>query len=45
MEWFDYSGYPVYEQLWGDFEHGVSVIDLIANTGEDAPKFMKQVAK
>ncbi|MAL77747.1 MAG: hypothetical protein CMN55_01315 [Sneathiella sp.] len=45
VEWFDYSGYPVYEQLWGDFEHGVSVIDLIANTGEDAPKFMKQVAK
>ncbi len=45
VEWFDYSGYPEYEQLWGDFEHKVSVIDLIANTGREAPRYMKQVIK
>jgi len=30
----DYSGYPEYSQLWGTFDHGVSVIDLIFNCGE-----------
>lgn len=45
VEWFDYSGYPVYEQLWGDFEHAVSIIDLIANTGKEAPNYMKQVVR
>jgi hypothetical protein len=43
VEWFDYSGYPVYDQLWGEFEHGVSIVDLIANTGSNAPKYMKYV--
>lgn len=43
VEWFDYSGYPVYDQLWGDFEHGVSILDLIANTGLKSPNYMKNV--
>lgn len=43
VEWFDYSGYPVYDQLWGEFEHGVSVLDLISNTGLTAPNYMKNV--
>ncbi|MFC4269922.1 hypothetical protein GQF03_05275 [Sneathiella chungangensis] len=43
VEWFDYSGYPNYDQLWGDFEHGVSIVDLIANTGHNAADFMKYV--
>ncbi|MEX1034603.1 MAG: WbqC family protein [Sneathiella sp.] len=43
VEWFDYSGYPVYDQLWGGFEHGVSILDLIANTGLNAPNYMKNV--
>jgi hypothetical protein len=43
VEWFDYSGYPEYAQLWGEFEHGVSVIDLIANTGPGATRYMKHV--
>lgn len=33
VEWFDYSGYISYPQLWGDFEHGVSIIDTILNCG------------
>ena len=43
VEWFDYSGYPIYDQLWGEFEHGVSVLDLISNTGSAAPNYMKNV--
>jgi hypothetical protein len=41
VEWMDYSGYPPYRQLHGAFEHGVSVIDLLANEGTSAPRFMK----
>lgn len=41
VDWFDYEGYPSYDQLWGNFEHGVSVVDLVANTGPNAAKYMK----
>jgi len=41
VKWLDYSDYPKYTQLHGEFEHGVSIIDLILNTGTDAKKFMK----
>ena len=41
VHYFDYSGYPVYQQLHGDFEHGVSIIDLIFNEGPNAKNFMK----
>ena len=36
----DYSGYPAYPQLYPPFEHAVSILDLIFNTGPDAPKFI-----
>lgn len=39
--WMDYSGYPVYRQLHGDFQHGVSILDLLFNEGPRAPSFMK----
>jgi WbqC-like protein family len=39
--WADYSGYPEYPQLGGEFEHGVSVVDLIFNTGPTAREHMK----
>jgi len=42
--WFDYSGYLEYPQLWGEFSHQVSVVDLLMNCGQDAPRFMKHVA-
>lgn len=38
---FDYSGYPEYPQLHGPFVHTVSILDLLFNCGQDAPKFMK----
>jgi WbqC-like protein family len=39
--WADYSGYPEYPQLGGDFEHGVSIVDLLFNTGPAARDHMK----
>jgi hypothetical protein len=41
VEWFNYSGYPVYPQLWGEFVHNVSVLDLIFNCGNASSNFMK----
>lgn len=41
VHYFDYSGYPEYRQLHGEFTHAVSIIDLIFNEGPDAKKFMK----
>jgi glutaredoxin-related protein len=43
LTWFDYSDYPEYPQLWGEFQHGVSILDLLFNCGKDAPHFMKHV--
>lgn len=39
--WMDYSGYPTYSQLHGEFEHGVSILDLLLNVGEEAKNYMK----
>lgn len=36
----DYSNYPEYEQLYPPFEHAVSIIDLIFNTGPNAADFI-----
>ena len=41
LTYMDYSGYPEYPQLYPPFEHGVSILDLILQTGTDAPKYMK----
>lgn len=43
LGWFDYAGYPEYPQLWGEFKHGVTILDLLFNCGKDAPRFMKHV--
>lgn len=43
LTWFDYSGYPEYPQLWGKFEHGVSILDLLFNCGKEAPRYMRHV--
>jgi hypothetical protein len=40
VEWMDYSGYPEYPQLYGPFEHGVTVLDLIFNAGPDAGQYL-----
>ena len=36
IEWMDYSGYPKYPQQYGEFVHGVTVLDLIFNVGANA---------
>jgi len=43
LSWFDYQGYPEYPQLWGEFVHGVTVLDLLFNCGKDSPAFMRYV--
>lgn len=45
LEYFDYEGYPTYRQLYGEFRHQVSVIDLLFNEGRSAPQFMKGYAR
>lgn len=41
VEWFDYSDYPEYDQLYPPFEHEVSILDLIFNCGPNSTKFLK----
>ena len=44
LTWFDYSGYPAYPQLWGEFIHGVTIVDLLFNCGKNSPRYMRYVA-
>jgi hypothetical protein len=41
LTYMDYSGYPEYPQLYPPFEHNVSVLDLIFNTGPEAGMYLK----
>ena len=41
VHFFDNSGYPEYPQLFPPFEHAVSILDLIFNTGPEVWNFMK----
>ena len=41
LEYFDYEGYPEYQQPHPPFEHNVTILDLLFCTGPDAPAFMK----
>ena len=34
--------HPVYQQLWGDFEKGLSSIDLIFNYGPESPRILTE---
>lgn len=40
VAWMDYSDYPQYPQLWGDFEPSLSVVDLLLNTGNEAARYL-----
>ncbi len=41
LTWFDYAGYPIYPQLWGDYCHGVSILDLLFNCGKNSVSYMR----
>lgn len=41
LEYMDYDGYPEYPQLYPPFEHRVSVLDLLFNTGPEAQRYLK----
>jgi hypothetical protein len=41
IEWMDYSNYPEYPQMFPPFEHGISIVDLLFNTGPSAGRYMK----
>ncbi len=43
LSWFEYGDYPSYAQLWGDFDHFVTILDLFFNAGKNAPKYMRYV--
>lgn len=38
--WKDYTGYPEYPQMFTPFEHKVSILDLLCNTGHDAKYYI-----
>ena len=42
VEWMDYSEYPEYEQINGDFMPNVSILDLIFNTGTEAKNYISK---
>jgi len=42
VSYMSYDGYPEYPQLFGEFQHALSVIDLLFNTGADAPAFLER---
>lgn len=43
LQWVNYSDYPKYPQLWGEFTHGVTVLDLLFNCGKDAHRYMRHI--
>ena len=45
VEWMNYDGYKEYPQLHGDFDHAVTILDLLFNTGSDAINYLKSTAK
>ena len=40
VEWFNYDNYRPYPQLWGDFEGGVSILDLLFNCGSSSKNYL-----
>ena len=41
LDWFDYRDYLPYDQLWGDFSHKVSIVDLMFNCGMNSAEYLK----
>tara|TARA_B110001450_G_scaffold145897_1_gene136341 strand:+ start:2097 stop:2801 length:705 start_codon:yes stop_codon:yes gene_type:complete len=45
VEWFNYNNYQPYPQLWGDFEGGVSILDLLFNCGSSSKNYLRNACK
>jgi hypothetical protein len=45
VEFKSYKGYPEYPQLHGPFEHGVTILDLFFNLGDETPAFFRPRAR
>jgi hypothetical protein len=43
VHYWDYHDYPVYEQLHGEFVHGVSIIDLLMNEGSNSINYLNKL--
>lgn len=43
LTWFDYNDYLEYPQLFGEFTHNVSILDLLFNCGREAYRYMRHV--
>ena len=43
LSWFKYDCYPTYTQLWGEFIHEVTILDLLFNCGKYSSAYMKYV--
>jgi WbqC-like protein family len=41
VDWMNYAGYREYPQLHGAFEHAVTALDLLFNTGPDAQHYFR----
>ena len=41
--WFDYDNYPEYPQLYGEFTHSVTILDLIFNCGKESKNYMRYI--
>jgi hypothetical protein len=40
LTWFEYPNYLEYDQLWGEFAHNVSIIDLLFNCGKNSLSYI-----
>jgi len=45
VEWFNYDNYKPYPQLWGKFESGVSILDLLFNCGANSRDYLFNASK
>ncbi len=41
LTWFDYANYAEYPQLWGEFKHNVTILDMLFNCGNNVNHFMR----
>ena len=41
IHWMNYNNYKTYDQLYGKFEHQVSILDLLFNLGKESKHYLK----